>query len=49
MGGQRIALIVASDEYEQEGLRNLLAPAADAEWRFAGSWPIRRSALSPYV
>ena len=31
MGGQRKALIVASDEYEQDGLRNLLAPAADAE------------------
>jgi hypothetical protein len=30
-GGQRKALIVANDEYEQEGLRNLLAPAADAE------------------
>jgi Caspase domain len=29
--GQRKALIVASDEYEQEGLRHLLAPAADAE------------------
>jgi hypothetical protein len=28
---QRKALIVASDEYEQEGLRHLLAPAADAE------------------
>ena len=31
MGGQRKALIVANDEYEQEALRNLLAPAADAE------------------
>lgn len=31
MTGQRKALIVANDEYEQEGLRNLLAPAADAE------------------
>jgi hypothetical protein len=31
LSGQRKALIVASDEYEQEGLRNLLAPAADAE------------------
>jgi hypothetical protein len=31
MDGQRKALIVASDEYEQEGLQNLLAPAADAE------------------
>ncbi len=31
MSGQRKALIVANDEYEQEGLRNLLAPAADAE------------------
>ncbi len=30
MNGQRKALIVANDEYEQEGLRNLLAPAADA-------------------
>jgi hypothetical protein len=29
--GQRKALIVASDEYEHEGLRHLLAPAADAE------------------
>jgi Caspase domain len=29
--GQRKALIVANDEYEQEGLRHLLAPAADAE------------------
>jgi hypothetical protein len=29
--GQRTALIVASDEYEHEGLRRLLAPAADAE------------------
>jgi hypothetical protein len=29
--GQRKALIIANDEYEQEGLRNLLAPAADAE------------------
>jgi hypothetical protein len=31
MGGQRKALIVANDEYEQEALRDLLAPAADAE------------------
>jgi len=31
MDGQRKALIVASDEYEHEGLRHLLAPAADAE------------------
>ena len=31
MSGQRMALIVANDEYEQEALRNLLAPAADAE------------------
>jgi Caspase domain len=31
VGGQRKALIVANDEYEQEGLRHLLAPAADAE------------------
>src|SRR5262245_25046639 len=31
MGGQRKALIVASDQYENEGLRGLLAPAADAQ------------------
>jgi Caspase domain len=31
MSGQRKALIVASDQYEQEGLSNLVAPAADAE------------------
>lgn len=31
MSGERKALIVANDEYEQEALRNLLAPAADAE------------------
>lgn len=31
MSGQRRALIIANDEYEQEALRNLLAPAADAE------------------
>jgi hypothetical protein len=31
MGGQRRALIVANDEYEHEGLQNLLAPTADAE------------------
>jgi hypothetical protein len=31
MSGQRKALIVANDEYENEGLRRLLAPAADAE------------------
>ncbi|MDP9225520.1 MAG: caspase family protein [Actinomycetota bacterium] len=31
MAGQRIALIVANDEYEHEGLRRLSAPAADAE------------------
>jgi hypothetical protein len=31
VGGQRKALIVANDEYQQEGLRHLLAPAADAE------------------
>ena len=31
MSGQRKALIVANDEYEQEALRDLLAPAADAE------------------
>lgn len=31
MSGQRKALIIANDEYEQEALRNLLAPAADAE------------------
>ncbi len=31
MTGQRKALIVANDQYEQEGLRNLVAPAADAE------------------
>jgi caspase domain-containing protein len=31
VSGQRRALIIANDEYEQEALRNLLAPAADAE------------------
>ena len=31
MSGQRKALIVANDEYEQAALRNLLAPRADAE------------------
>jgi Caspase domain len=31
VSGQRKALIVANDEYEQEALQNLLAPAADAE------------------
>ena len=31
MNGQRKALIVANDTYEQEALRDLLAPAADAE------------------
>jgi hypothetical protein len=31
MAGQRMALIVASDEYEHEGLRRLLSPAADAD------------------
>jgi Caspase domain len=31
VSGKRKALIVANDEYEQEGLRHLLAPAADAE------------------
>ena len=31
MSGQRKALIVANDEYEQEALGNLRAPAADAE------------------
>jgi hypothetical protein len=31
VSGLRKALIVANDEYEQEGLRHLLAPAADAE------------------
>ena len=31
MSGQRKALIVANDTYEQEALQNLLAPAADAE------------------
>lgn len=30
MRGQRKALIVANDEYEQEGLQHLLAPAVDA-------------------
>jgi len=29
--GQRKALIVANDEYEHEGLKHLLAPAADAQ------------------
>ena len=31
MSGRRKALIIANDEYDQEALRNLLAPAADAE------------------
>jgi Caspase domain len=31
MSGQRKALIIANDEYEQEALQNLLAPGADAE------------------
>ena len=31
MSGQRKALIIANDEYEQEALHNLLAPGADAE------------------
>lgn len=31
MNGQRKALIVASDQYDHEGLRQLLSPAADAE------------------
>jgi len=31
VSGERKALIIANDQYEQEALRNLLAPAADAE------------------
>jgi hypothetical protein len=31
VNGQRKALIIANDTYEQEALQNLLAPAADAE------------------
>jgi hypothetical protein len=31
VSGQRKALIIANDEYEQEALRDLLAPGADAE------------------
>ena len=31
MSGQRKALIIANDDYEQEALQNLLAPGADAE------------------
>ncbi|MBV9204305.1 MAG: caspase family protein [Actinobacteria bacterium] len=31
MAGQRNALIIANDTYDQEALQNLLAPAADAE------------------
>jgi hypothetical protein len=31
VSGQRKALIVASDEYEHDGLKHLVAPAADAE------------------
>ena len=31
MAGRRRALIVASDSYENEGLRHLRSPAADAE------------------
>lgn len=31
VNGERKALVIAIDEYEQEALRNLLAPAADAE------------------
>ena len=31
MSGQRIALIIANDEYDHEALRDLLAPAADAK------------------
>jgi hypothetical protein len=31
MSGQRKALIIANDEYEQDALSNLLAPGADAE------------------
>jgi len=31
VNGQRKALIVANDEYEHEGLKHLLAPAADAQ------------------
>lgn len=31
MSGQRKALIIANDEYEQEALSNLLAPEADAD------------------
>lgn len=31
MDGRRKALIVANDEYDHEGLRHLLSPAADAE------------------
>jgi hypothetical protein len=31
VSGQRKALIIANDEYEQETLHDLLAPQADAE------------------
>ena len=31
MSGQRKALIIANDEYEHEGMRSLIAPAANAE------------------
>ena len=31
MAGRRMALIVANDEYEHEGLKHLLAPGADAD------------------
>lgn len=30
MSGRRVALIIANDEYEHEGLRQLISPAADA-------------------
>ena len=31
MSGQRVALVVAIDQYQHPGLRQLVAPAADAE------------------
>jgi Caspase domain len=42
VGGKRKALIVANDQYDQEALRDLVAPAADAEalGRVLGDPPI---------
>ncbi|WP_165546750.1 hypothetical protein [Kribbella soli] len=46
MDGARVALVVANDQYDDPGLRQLVAPAQDAATAFVGNALVIAAVLS---